>query len=55
MNDNVVKPTKQKVKDGHLWEDMKTSASGIAAKVSVYIVLFNCVYVSLSRSKALSK
>ncbi len=33
MNEKVVEPTKQKVKEGHLWDDMKTSASGLAAKV----------------------
>ena len=35
MNETVVQPTKQKVREGHLWDDMKSSASGFATKVTI--------------------
>ena len=38
-----MEPTKQKVKEGHLWDDMKTSASGLAAKV---IIIHNLCDIS---------
>lgn len=33
VSDNVIKPTKQKVQEGHVWDDMKSSASNFATKV----------------------
>lgn len=40
MNENVVQPTKQKVNEGHLWDDMKTSATEFAAKVGMVLFLY---------------
>ena len=40
MNENVVQPTKQKVQEGHLWEDVKSSATGFAGKVGVDLFLY---------------
>ena len=40
MNENVVQPTKQKVQEGHLWEDVKSSATGFAGKVGVVLFLY---------------
>jgi ADP-ribosylation factor GTPase-activating protein 1 len=39
VSDVVVKPTKQKVQEGHVWDDMKSSATNLGSKVSQNLIV----------------